>query len=89
MSAATDIRDVKFCLRKAIEFRSKAKGTTNSNLRFAFLAAARRYDLRAKENAASIVRLNLSRNYSHPPKEHAHLQHGLSAASPASDSAEA
>lgn len=52
MSAAQDRRDVSFCLQRAEEFRAKAKGSTLSNLRSAFEAAARAYDLLAKENAA-------------------------------------
>jgi hypothetical protein len=51
MSTATDIRDVGFCLRKAEEFRAKAKVTINCNLRFAFVAAAREYEF-ATQNAA-------------------------------------
>ena len=51
MSAATDIRDEKFCLRKAKEYRARAEATHHRNLRSAFEAAAREYDSRAKENA--------------------------------------
>jgi hypothetical protein len=52
MFEGTDIHDVSYCLRKAVEFRAKAKNTHQRNLKSAFEAAAREYDLRAKENAA-------------------------------------
>jgi hypothetical protein len=58
MSAATDIRDVNFCLRKAVEYRARAKVTDHRNLRSAFEAAARQYDSLAKENAARSPKLN-------------------------------
>ncbi len=61
MSAATDIRDVNYCLRKADEYREKAKGTVHRNLRSAFEAAAREYDSRAKENAERISRFSRPR----------------------------
>lgn len=40
--------DADFCLRKADEFRGKAKGTDDSKLKSAFEAAAREYEMRAK-----------------------------------------
>jgi hypothetical protein len=54
MALATDIRDVSFCLRKAAEYRAKAKKANQHNLKSAFEAAAREYDLRAKENTERI-----------------------------------
>jgi hypothetical protein len=58
MSVATDMRDVNYCLRKAVEYRARAQDTAHRNLRFAFEAAAREYDSRAKENAARDPKLN-------------------------------
>jgi hypothetical protein len=43
-----EILDADFCLRKADEFRGKAKGTDDSKLKSAFEAAAREYEMRAK-----------------------------------------
>jgi hypothetical protein len=54
MTLTTDIRDVDFCLRKAVEFRAKAEETDHRKLKSAFEAVARQYDLRAKENATRI-----------------------------------
>ena len=59
MSVATDIRDVNFCLRKAEEYRARAKVTGHRNLRSAFEAAAREYDSRAQENAARVSKSNM------------------------------
>jgi hypothetical protein len=47
-----DMRDANYCLRKAEEYRAKAKETNDSALKIAFEAAAREFELRAKENTA-------------------------------------
>jgi hypothetical protein len=46
-----DMRDVNFLLRKAEEYRAKAKATNDAALKVAFEAAAREFESRAKENA--------------------------------------
>ena len=45
-----DMRDVNFLLRKAEEYRAKAKATNDAALKIAFEAAAREFESRAKEN---------------------------------------
>ena len=47
-----DMRDANFCLRKAKEYRAKTKETNDTDLRIAFEAVAREFELRAKEIAA-------------------------------------
>jgi hypothetical protein len=54
MATATDIRDIGFCLWKAVEFRAKAEDTDHRKLKAAFEAVAREYDSRVKENATRI-----------------------------------
>ena len=49
------MRDANFCLRKAEEYRAKAKETNDAGLRTAFEAAAREFELRAKENVKKIT----------------------------------
>ena len=46
-----DMRDVNFLLRKAEEYRAKARDTNDAALKIAFEAAAREFESRAKENA--------------------------------------
>jgi hypothetical protein len=46
-----DMRDVNFLLRKAKEYRAKARDTNDPNLKIAFEATAREFELRAKESA--------------------------------------
>jgi hypothetical protein len=58
MALATDIRDVSFCLRKAVEYRAKAKKTSQLNLKSAFEAATREYDSRAQKNTVRISKSN-------------------------------
>jgi len=58
MALATDMRDVGFCLRKAVEYRAKARKENHRNLKSAFEAAAREYDSRAKENTTRISEEN-------------------------------
>jgi hypothetical protein len=58
MAIESDIRDVGFCVSKAVEYRAKAKATDRQNLKCAFEAAAREYDSRAKENAERIAKSN-------------------------------
>jgi hypothetical protein len=55
-----EMLDVKFCLRKAGEYRAKAAGSDNVNLKASFEAAAREYDSRAKENAVRDFKTNTS-----------------------------
>ena len=52
------MRDVSFCLRKAAEYRAKARKENHRNLKSAFEAAAREYDSRAKENTTRISEEN-------------------------------
>jgi hypothetical protein len=47
-----DMRDANYCLQKAKEYRAKAKETTDADLRIAFEAVAREFELRAKKIAA-------------------------------------
>ena len=47
-----DMRDANYCLQKAKEFRAKAKETTDADLRIAFEAVAREFELRARKIAA-------------------------------------
>jgi hypothetical protein len=53
MPLNAEMRDVNFLLRKAEEYRAKAKNTNDAALRVAFEAAAREFELRAKKNAAT------------------------------------
>ena len=46
------MRDANYCLQKAKEYRAKAKETTDADLRIAFEAVAREFELRAKKIAA-------------------------------------
>jgi hypothetical protein len=48
-----DMRDANYCLRKAREYRAKAKETTDADLRIAFEAVAREFELRAKNITAN------------------------------------
>jgi hypothetical protein len=50
-----DMRDADFCLRKAKEYRAKAKETNDAELKIAFEAVAREFELRAKENIKGIA----------------------------------
>ena len=50
-----DMRDANYCLQKAKEFRAKAKETTDADLKVAFEAVAREFELRAKENVKKIT----------------------------------
>ena len=47
-----DMRDANYCLRKAEEYRAKAKETNDAHTKIALEAAAREFELRAKENTA-------------------------------------
>jgi hypothetical protein len=47
-----DMRDANYCLQKAKEYRAKAKETTDADLRVAFEAVAREFELRAREITA-------------------------------------
>jgi hypothetical protein len=48
----SDMRDANYCLRKAEEYRAKAKETNDANMKIALEAVAREFELRAKEIAA-------------------------------------
>jgi len=58
MPLPPDMRDVNFLLRKAEEYRAKARDTNDAALKIAFEAAAREFESRAKENAKEAAKKN-------------------------------
>jgi len=46
------MRDANYCLRKAEEYRAKAKETNDANMKIALEAVAREFELRAREITA-------------------------------------
>jgi hypothetical protein len=47
-----DLRDANYCLRKAKEYRAKAKETDDANIKIALEAVAREFESRAREITA-------------------------------------
>jgi hypothetical protein len=57
MTSDSELLDPAFCLRKADEYRAKARDTNHDRLKSAFEAAAGEYDMRAKANAERAAKL--------------------------------